>query len=97
MTRRLGCRVHLTLLALRFRKAHACKDLTAVKLACRPDKTTGTGPDRRLISARSARGDHLGTWGNFRFPEELNQGENRFGFTGYIFEPWVGASPWTGA
>jgi hypothetical protein len=27
---------------------------------------------------------HLDTWGNFRFPEEIEQSANRFGFTGYL-------------
>jgi len=29
---------------------------------------------------------HLDTWGNFRFPEELNSSKNRFSFTGYIWD-----------
>jgi RHS repeat-associated protein len=29
---------------------------------------------------------HLDTWGNFRFPSELNQSKNRFAFTGHLYD-----------
>jgi RHS repeat-associated protein len=33
---------------------------------------------------------HLDPWGNFRFPAELSTSRNRFGFTGYEWDPELG-------
>src|SRR5262249_20879938 len=37
-------------------------------------------------SGTAAASYHLDAWGNYRFPSELTPSQNRFGFTGYIYD-----------